>query len=160
MSRPVVKVQVLALAAADGGVALFLGNEQKAFVMRVDASVGAAITLFLHRTPKARARTHDLIANVLGALGAKVEKVIINDLKGKAYFARLVLSVEKELTAAKRLLELDARPSNGVALALQQGAPLYVSLEVWERVEDVAQALRALQAEGPPRPERDESEGP
>ena len=49
MSRPVVKVQVLALAAADGGVALFLGNEQKAFVMRVDASVGAAIALALQR---------------------------------------------------------------------------------------------------------------
>jgi bifunctional DNase/RNase len=152
-------VHVLALAAAGGVVALFLGNEQKAFVMRVDSSVGAAIARFLQRTPKTRPLTHDLIANVLGALGAKVEKVIINDFQGDAYFARLVLSVENEL-AAKRLLELDARPSDGVALALQQGAPLYVSLGVWERVEDVAEALRAMQEEGPPRPERDGSEGP
>jgi bifunctional DNase/RNase len=69
------------------------------------------------------------------------------------------LGVENELTA-KRLIELDARPSDGVALAIQQGAPIYVSLEVWDRVEDVAEALRALQEEGPPRPGRDEPEGP
>lgn len=53
-----------------------------------------------------------------------------------------------------------ARPSDGVALATQQGAPIYVSLEVWDRVEDVTEALRELQAEGAPRPEGDEPEGP
>ena len=156
MSRPVVQVQVLALGVAGSGIAVFLGNEQKAFVMRVDASVGAAIALFLHRTPKARPLTHDLIADVLGALGAKLERVIIHDFKGDTYFAKLVLGVENELTA-KRLLGLDARPSDGVALALQQGAPIYVSREVWDRVEDVAEARRALQEEGPAR---DEPEGP
>ena len=158
MSRPVVQVQVLALGVAGSGIAVFLGNEQKAFVMRVDASVGAAIALFLHRTPKARPLTHDLIADVLGALGAKLERVIFNDFNGDTYFAKLVLGVENELTA-KRLLELDARPSDGVALAIQQGAPIHVSLAVWDRVEDVAEALRALQKQGPPRPEGDEPAG-
>jgi uncharacterized protein len=159
MNRPVVQVQVLALGVAGSGIAVFLGNEQKAFVMRVDSGVGAAIARLLHRTPKARPLTHDLIADVLAALGAKVERVLIHDFKGDAYFAKLGLGVENELTA-KRLLELDARPSNGVALAIQQGAPIYVSPEVWDRVEDVAEALRALQAEGPPRSEGDELEGP
>ena len=159
MNRPVVQGQVLALGVAGGGFALFLGNQQKAFVMCVDSSVGAAIALFLQRTPKARPLTHDLLADVLGALVAKVERVIINDFNGDAYFAKLVLGAENELTA-KRLLELDARPSDGVALAIQQRAPIYVSLEVWDRVEDVTEALRALQEEGPPRPARDEPEGP
>jgi bifunctional DNase/RNase len=121
--------------------------------------VGTAIALFLHRLPKARPLTHDLMADVLGALGAKVAKVIINDFDGDTYFARLVLSVENELTA-KRLIELDARPSDGVALAIQQGAPIYVSPEVWDRVEDVAEALRALQEDGPPGPEGNEPDGP
>jgi bifunctional DNase/RNase len=154
-----VKVQVRALAAAGSGIAVFLGNEQKVFVMCVDSSVGAAIALFLQGTPKARPLTHDLIADVLGALGAKVERVIINDLERDTYFAKLVLSVENELTA-KQLIELDARPSDGVALATQQRAPIYVSLEVWDRVEDVTEALRKMQAEGPPGPGGDESEGP
>ena len=70
-----------------------------------------------------------------------------------------IVIAENELTAAKRLLELDARPSDGVALAIQRGAPLYVSLAVWEGVEDVAEALRALQKQGPPRPEGDEPAG-
>ena len=159
MNRPVVQVQVLTLGVAGGGFALFLGNPQKAFVMCVDSSVGTAIALFLHRLPKARPLTHDLMADVLGALGAKVAKVIINDFDGDTYFARLVLSVENELTA-KRLIELDARPSDGVALATQQGAPIYVSPEVWDRVEDVAEALRTLQEDGPPGPEGNEPDGP
>ena len=154
-----VQVQVRALTAAGSGIAVFLGNEQKAFVMCVDAGVGAAIALFLQRTPKARPLTHDLIADVLGALGAKVERVIINDLKRDAYFARLVLRVDNELTAGQ-VIELDARPSDGVALAIQQRAPIYVSFEVWDRVEDVTEALRDLQEGGPPRPEGDEPEGP
>lgn len=66
MSRPVVQVQVLALGVAGGGFAVFLGNEQKAFVMRVEASVGAATALFLQGTPKARPLTLNLIANALG----------------------------------------------------------------------------------------------
>lgn len=158
MSRPVVKVQVRALAATGGGCAVFLGNEEKVFVMLVDQSVGAAIAMFMQRTPKERPLTHDLIANVLGALGAKVERVIVNDFKRDTYFARLVLSAENELTD-KKVVELDVRPSDGVAMATQQSAPIYVSLDVWNRVEDVTEALRKMQAESPQRDEDDEQTG-
>ena len=126
--------------------------------MLVDQSVGAAIAMFMQRTPKERPLTHDLIANVLGALGAKVERVIINDFKRDTYFARLVLSAENELTE-KKVVELDVRPSDGVAMATQQSAPIYVSLDVWNRVEDVTEALRKMQAESPQRDEDDEQTG-
>ena len=52
MSKPVVEVQVRAVAAVSGGCAVFLGNEDKAFVMFVDQSVGAAITMFMQGTQK------------------------------------------------------------------------------------------------------------
>lgn len=151
-------MQVRALAATGGGCAVFLGNEEKVFVMLVDQSVGAAIAMFMQRTPKERPLTHDLIANVLGALGAKVERVIVNDFKRDTYFARLVLSAENELTE-KKVVELDVRPSDGVAMATQQSAPIYVSLDVWNRVEDVTEALRKMQSESPQRDEDDEQTG-
>ena len=69
MSKPVVEVQVRAVAAMSGGCAVFLGNEDKVFVMFVDQSVGAAITMFMQGTQKERPLTHDLLANVLRALG-------------------------------------------------------------------------------------------
>ena len=52
MSRLVVEIQVRAVAAASGGCAVFLGNEDKVFVMFVDQSVGGAITMFTQGTQK------------------------------------------------------------------------------------------------------------
>jgi len=96
MSKPVVEVQVRAVAATSGGYAVFLGNEDKVFVMFVDQSVGTAIVMFMQGTQRERPLTHDLLANILRALGAKIERVIVNDLKQGTYFARLVLSAENE----------------------------------------------------------------
>ena len=98
MSKPVVEVQVRAVAAMSGGGAVFLGNEDKVFVMFVDQSVGAAITMFMQGTQKERPLTHDLLANVLRALGAKIDRVVVNDLKEGTYFAKLVLSGERNAT--------------------------------------------------------------
>jgi bifunctional DNase/RNase len=81
MSKPVVEVQVRAVAAAGGRCAVFLGNEEKVFVMFVDQSVGTAITMFMQGAQKERPLTHDLLASILRALGAKIERVIVNDLK-------------------------------------------------------------------------------
>jgi uncharacterized protein len=147
MSKPVVEVQVRAVAAMSGGRAVFLGNEDKVFVMFVDQTVGAAITMFMQGTQKERPLTHDLLANVLRALGAKIDRVVVNDLKDGTYFARLVLSAEDELQQ-KKIIEIDARPSDCIAMATQQSAPIFVSLDVWDEVEDMTEVLRNIQQEG------------
>jgi uncharacterized protein len=143
MSKPVVEVQVRAVAATSGGYAVFLGNEDKVFVMFVDQSVGTAIAMFMQGTQKERPLTHDLLANILRALGAKIERVIVNDLKRTTYFARLVLSAENE-SQQKKIIEIDARPSDCIAMAIQQRAPIYVSLDVWNEVEDMTEVLRKM----------------
>ena len=144
MSRPVVEIKVRAVLPFNSGRAIFVGNEEKVFVIYVDESVGAAITMFMNSTPKERPLTHDLIANLLAALGAKVERVIVNDLKSETYFARLIISAENELFE-KKIVELDARPSDCIALAIQQRAPIYVSREVWDEVDDRSDVLRSLE---------------
>ena len=135
----------------------FLGNEDKVFVMFVDQSVGAAITMFMQGMQKERPLTHDLLANILRALGAKIERVIVNDLKRGTYFARLVLSAESELQQ-KKIIEIDARPSDCIAMATAQRAPIYVSLDVWDEVEDMTEALRKMQEEGSHGEESDEED--
>ena len=82
----------------------------------VEQSIGAAIAMFKQGTQKERPLTHDLLANILRALGAKIERVIVNDLKGGTYFARLVLSAENE-SQQKKIIEIDARPSDCIAMA-------------------------------------------
>ena len=157
MSKPIVEVQVRGVAAVGDGCAVFLGNEDKVFVIFADQSVGAAITMFMQGTQKERPLTHDLLANVLRALGAKIDRVVVNDLKDGTYFARLLLSAENA-TQQKKIIEIDARPSDCVAMATQQLAPIFVSLDVWDEVEDMTEVLRKLQEGGPDKEQSKEEE--
>src|ERR1700736_6142264 len=159
MSKPVVEVQILGLAATSGGCAVFFGNEEKVFVIYVEQSVGLAIAMFMQGRQRERPLTHDLLANILRALGARIDQVIVNDLKRGTYFARLVLSAENELNQ-KKIVEIDARPSDCIAMAIQQPAPIYVSLDVWDAVEDMTEALRKMQEEGSHTEESDVEEDP
>ena len=147
MSKSVVEIRVCAVIPTSAGRAVFLGNEEKTFVIYVDESVGNAITMFMSRTPKERPLTHDLMVNLMTALGAKVERVVINDLKSATYYARLIISAENELHQRK-IVELDARPSDGIALAVHADAPIYVTRTVWDEVEDMSDVLRKMTEEG------------
>jgi len=144
IGKPVVQVEVKNVLATSAGSAIFLGNDEKVFVIYVDHSVGSAINMFLHGTPKPRPQTHDLFADVLTALGAQVDRVVINDFTDTVFFARLIIVAENELEDRK-IVEIDARPSDSIALAVQAGAPIYVAHHVWESVEDMSVVLKKMQ---------------
>lgn len=147
MNREVIEAQVRAVLPLDGSFAVFLGNEEKTFVIYVDESVGTAISMFMRGVSKERPLTHDLIASMLMAFGARVERVIINEAHGSVFHARMILSAENQLHARK-LIELDARPSDSIALAVQQGAPLFVARQVWDTVEDMTETLAQIEKRG------------
>jgi bifunctional DNase/RNase len=157
MNKAVVPVEVRSVLPCHHGRAIFLGNEEKVFVIYVDESVGLAITMFMNQMPKERPLTHDLMCHLMAALGAKVERVIINDVKSETFFARLILSCENELFERK-IIELDGRPSDCVALAVAQRAPIYVSREVWEEVEDRSDLLRQIEESAASQGEEPEEE--
>ena len=146
MKNEIVEIQVKAVLPTTNGCAVFTGNDEKTFVIYVDHSVGAAITMFLRGTPKERPLTHDLIGHIFTGLGVKVERVIINDLKNSTYFARLILHAENEL--GKKILEIDARPSDCIALAVQQKSPIFVANKVFSVVEDMTEVLKRMNQEG------------
>ena len=143
MNKPVVEVQVLSVLPAPAGCAVFLGNGEKAFVIYVNNTVGASLAALLSGMHQERPLTHDLMMHLLRALGARVERVVINDLQKGTYFARVIVSAENELQARK-IIELDARPSDGIALALGQRAPIYVTRDVWDEAEDMSDILRKI----------------
>jgi bifunctional DNase/RNase len=160
-TKSVIPVKVKTVIPTTAGRAVFLGNDEKIFVIYVDESVGAAITMFLSGTAKERPLTHDLMTHLMTALGAKIERVVINDIKSSTYFARLILSAENELLQ-KKIIELDARPSDSIALASAQKAPIYVSREVWDEVDDMSDVLRKMQenaAQGESEPGEEDEAG-
>jgi bifunctional DNase/RNase len=80
-----------------------------------------AIALALEGAPVPRPLTHDLMRNVFETLDAHLEQVVIHDIRESTFFAKLVVRTNGDLQ------EIDARPSDGIALALRMSAPIYVS---------------------------------
>jgi hypothetical protein len=147
VNKTVIEVQVRAVLPTSGGCAVFLGNNDKVFIIYVDQTVGSAITMFMRDVSKERPLTHDLMGHLMTAVGAHVERIIINDLKNATYYARMIIAAENELQQ-KKIIELDSRPSDCIAMAVQQKAPIYVSQEVWDEVDDMSDVLRKMEEEG------------
>ncbi len=153
MVNQVIQVSIRTVLPSANGFAVFVGTDEKVFVIYVDQGVGTAIAMLFKGLPRERPLTHDLFLNVLTALGARIERAIINDIKTSTYFARLIISAENELHT-KKILEIDARPSDSIALALAQSAPIYVTKTVWDEVEDMSDLLRQIES-GPGASEPD-----
>jgi bifunctional DNase/RNase len=148
MNNDVIEVQVRAVLPLEGSFAVFLGNETKVFVIYIDESVGTAISMFMRGVSKERPLTHDLVGHLLLAFGARVERVVINNINGIVFHARLIISAENELQTTRKVIELDARPSDSIAMAVQQSAPIFVAKTVWDSVEDVSDTLAQIEKKG------------
>jgi len=140
MKHEMVRVEPIALLPTPSGCAVFLGDGEKVILIYIDPSIGASINMALQQEKAPRPMTHDLFHGVLGAFGAEVTRVVIVKAEGEVFFARLFLQVENELME-KKIVELDARPSDSIALAVRDSAPIYVLEEVWGELNDVSNLL-------------------
>lgn len=155
--KDVIQIGIRAVIPTATGSAVFLGNDEKVFVIYMDPLVGNAISLLINGTKSERPLTHDLMGMLLTGLGAKVERVVINDIKGATYYGRMIVSVENELQQRK-VIELDARPSDCLAMSAQQKAPIYVTRGVWDEVEDMSEVLKKMAEPNPEEEEREKDE--
>ncbi|MBM3834937.1 MAG: bifunctional nuclease family protein [Verrucomicrobia bacterium] len=146
MNRDVVHIAIRGILPANSGCAIFVGNDEKVFVIQVEHNMGAIIGMFLRETPKERPLTHDLIANILKGFNVTVERVVITELKNSTYFARLILQQQNEL--GRKIVEIDARPSDCLAIASAQKRPIYVSAPLFEQVEDMSEILNRINENG------------
>ena len=142
MQNDVVAVTVKGVMPTANGCAVFLGEDTKTFVIYVDHSVGNAIQMTLNGVKKDRPLTHDLIGSLLLGLGAKLDHIVVNDAREGTFFARILLRMENEL--GKKIVELDARPSDSIVLALQQKRPIYVARTVFQNVDDMSEILNRV----------------
>ena len=88
----------------------------------------------IHRTvndePPPRPMTHELIGSIMETMDISIEKVIVNDLHDMTFYARLFLKQGEET------YEIDSRPSDAIALALQKEAPIFVEEKVIDTASD------------------------
>lgn len=146
MKKDVTPVEIRGIYPASSGCAIFLGNDRKVFVIQVEHNMGAVIGMFLRQTPKERPLTHDLIATVFQGFQISVERVVITELRNATYFARLILQQQNEL--GRKIVEIDARPSDCLALATAQKRPIFISAKLFDQVEDMTEVLNRIQETG------------
>jgi hypothetical protein len=146
MKSDVVQVQIRGILPANSGCALFVGNDEKVFVIHVEPQMGAIISMFLRDTPKERPLTHDLMQRIFSGFNITVERVVITELKNSTYFARIILQQQNEL--GRKIVEIDARPSDCLALATAQKCKMYVANTLFEQVEDMSEYLDRINETG------------
>ena len=102
-----------------------------------------AIASELENVKFARPMTHDLLRNVVETFGVRIDKVEVCDLKDNTFFALIHMSGEN------KSLQMDARPSDAIALALRADAPIFVNEQVFEKSSKIdLGAEEAVKEEG------------
>ena len=111
-----------------------LKDDQEKFFLPIWVGIfeANAIALQLESVATPRPMTHDLLKNMIGELDARVTRVVINDLRDSTFFAQI------RLVTGGRTLELDARPSDAIALALRTDAPIFVAQTVLDQAQTIS----------------------
>jgi len=99
--------------------------ELRSFPIVIGLPEAQAIERRLKGVTIKRPQTHDLLANIIEALGANLESISITELAEHTYFATLDMR-----TSEGELLHIDSRPSDAIAIGIAQEVPIYVDDEV------------------------------
>lgn len=108
-----------------------LGAREKRFAIYTEPGIGRILQMYLTGIEKPRPLTHDLINAIFNGLKVRIRQVIINDVQDTIYYARLFL--EQEIDGILHILEIDARPSDCITLALMNNVPVYCTHEVLDK---------------------------
>lgn len=142
-------------------VRLSLANYQRVVVLREKGSdrylpiwIGAgeaeAIAVRLQEVETPRPLTHDLLRSMIERLGGRIVHIVVNDIANDTFFARIVLDVNGES------VEVDARPSDAMALAVRAGVPIYAEESVLDGagvfLEDASSSEGEMVASEKPAP--------
>ena len=99
-------------------------NGTRNFPIVIGIAEAAAIDRRLKKRSTPRPPTHELLASVIEQLGAKVERVVINDLRERTFFALL------HIRQGEKVIQIDSRPSDAIALGIGCDVPIFVEEKV------------------------------
>ena len=101
-------------------------NSKKTMPIWIGVAEAQAIALQLQGTMPPRPLTHDLVKIILDQVGVEIDNVLVSELRGSTYYARI------HLMNGKKVLEIDSRPSDAIALALRFHRPIFVDRLLFE----------------------------
>lgn len=103
----------------------------KHFAIYVDPSIGRAIQMEITEIDKPRPYTHDLMDMIFTGFDITIKQIVITDIDDTIYFARLFL--EQTIDDQTHIVEIDARPSDCIVLAIMNDTPIYCTQDVLDK---------------------------
>ncbi|MEM2933870.1 MAG: bifunctional nuclease family protein [Halobacteria archaeon] len=121
-------VYILSTISGPTPVVLLADDKERIVPIYIGFPEAISINAALKNEVSPRPMTHDLIMSILNTLGARIIKIVIDDLDEQIYYARLYVSNGDEEA------NIDARPSDCIALAIRASAPIYIEEDVIDKV--------------------------
>ena len=112
-----------------------LGARDKRFAIYTEPNIGRILQMYLTGTAKPRPLTHDLMNSIFKGFDVKIRQVVIHDVQDTTYYARLFL--EQMIDGILHIVEIDARPSHCITLALMNNVPVYCTHEVLDKTVSI-----------------------
>jgi bifunctional DNase/RNase len=126
-----IELREVAPSTDDAGQTVFSQVENgRSFPIVIGLPEAHAIERGLKGVQITRPQTHDLLTSIIQALGGKLESILISDLRDHTFFA--VLNVR---SGDSKLVKIDSRPSDAIALGIASNVPIYVEEHVLEAAE-------------------------
>lgn len=131
MFKELVQVSFDKIVQTRSYAVVVLGMSEKRFAIYADPAVGRRLQMLLTGETKPRPQTHELLYMLFQGLGIRIKQIVINDLQDTIYFARLFL--EQQRGDLRHIIEVDARPSDCITIALMANVPIFCTREVLEK---------------------------
>ena len=131
-------IEVKKVVITPSGAGLFLGNDQKVFVIYVDILMGEQIRLAAKGDTKSRPLTFDFIRYIFHGFDINIKTIVIYNSTEGVFYSKVVLKQDGTL---ERLVEMDVRPSDAILLSLSTGKPILIDEDLFKRLPDASDLL-------------------
>lgn len=137
MSSDLVPIILSKIMQSKSYTVIILGDEHKKFAIYTEPQVGKNLQAFLTQGKRQRPSTHELLENIFQGYNIEILQVVIQDVEDTTYFARLFLALNEG--EKRTILEVDARPSDCITLALMGDIPLFCRKTVLEKAVPITE---------------------
>ncbi len=131
MSSDLISISFHKIMQSHAYTVIILGTEEKKFAIYTEPHIGKDIQTYLTEGKKPRPSTHELIRSIWKGYDIQPMQIVIHNVEDTVYFARLFL--ERKQNDLQEILEIDARPSDCIVLALMDNVPVFCRKEVLEK---------------------------
>ena len=137
-----VPASVIDICPSPYGYAIFIKASEKIFVIYVDRARGIAMQSAFGHVKTERPLSYEFISQMLDALDGIVSSVVIYREENGTFFTYMKVSMENEI--GSKIAEIDGRPSDTLAVAMNVNAPIYIHQDVLEKLPDMSEAYAKI----------------